>query len=98
MDAGTPRELTPAIRALCSELAADSEPAYLDVSPAEGARDLDCFPVVEAHVRNVGGDVVYGWRIWELPWTYIGAEFHAVWRSPGGDLIDITPAPRNEGS
>jgi hypothetical protein len=55
------------------------------------ARALDCFPVVARHVDRAGGEPCYGWRIWELPWAYVEAEFHVVWRSPDGELVDITP-------
>ena len=32
-----------------------------------------------------------GWQVWEWPGLYLEAEFHAVWRSPSGQLIDLTP-------
>src|SRR5687768_5682713 len=49
-----------------------------------------CFPIVERKVREENGEVVYGWRIWKHIFM-IEAEFHSVWRSPEGELIDITP-------
>lgn len=91
MDARTPKALAPLVLQLVADLGLAGTPMYLEVAPVAGAKMLDCFPVVAAHVDEVGGAVCYGWRIWELPWAYIEAEFHAVWRSPDGDLIDITP-------
>lgn len=88
---GTPKTITPAILALCEDMGLTGEPLYLDVSPTGDARALDCFPVVARQVERAGGETCYGWRIWELPWAYVEAEFHAVWRSPAGELVDITP-------
>jgi hypothetical protein len=38
-----------------------------------------------------GGKQYNGWAIWEWPKVFIEAEFHCVWESPGGELIDLTP-------
>jgi hypothetical protein len=43
-------------------------------------------------VAQNGGEIVFGWTIWEWPNVYIEAEHHAVWRDTSGKLIDITPA------
>ena len=32
-----------------------------------------------------------GWALWEWPGLFIEAEFHAVWHSPDGRLVDLTP-------
>jgi hypothetical protein len=89
--AGTPRAVTPAILALCEQLLVEAAPQFLDVSPRGDAQILDCFPVVQQQAEQGGGEVCYGWRFWELPLAYVEAEFHAVWRNPAGDLMDITP-------
>lgn len=91
MDAGTPKAVTPAILDLCTQLGLGGRPQFLDVAPANDAQALDCFPVVAQQVERAGGEACFGWRIWELPWAYVEAEFHAVWRNPQGELIDITP-------
>lgn len=89
----TPRTVTPEIIALCEEITGGCEPQYLDISSMPGAVPLDCFLNVERQVRRNGGRVCYGWLIWEMPWAFIEAEFHAVWRDPHGALVDITPRP-----
>jgi hypothetical protein len=61
------------------------------VAPVSNADVNDCFPVVERYARDHGGSVCYGWQIWEWPGVMVEAEFHAVWRSPTGELHDITP-------
>jgi hypothetical protein len=40
--------------------------------------------------------MLLGWTIWEWPSTMIEAEFHAVWRSPAGELIDVSPKGQGE--
>lgn len=87
----TPRKISRAIQELCRELVPNPEPRFLPVTPIAGAEVLDCFMVVDRHVREHGGSVCYGWQIWEWPGVYIEAEFHAVWRDPGGILRDLTP-------
>jgi hypothetical protein len=41
-------------------------------------------------VARDGGEILYGWAIWEWPRVFIEAEHHAVW-SKGGCLTDVTP-------
>ena len=35
--------------------------------------------------------MIVGWAIWEWPGVFIEAEFHAVWASPEGQLVDFAP-------
>jgi hypothetical protein len=51
---------------------------------------------VDAKVERDGGSSVHGWRIWEWPHVLVEAEFHAVWQSPGGELVEISPPPDRE--
>lgn len=88
----TPRTITSAIRSLCRELVPDGEPRFVALRPLAGADILDCFPVVASQAEREGGSVCYRWRIWELPGVFMEAEFHAVWCSPQGELLDVTPA------
>ncbi|WP_158859447.1 YecA family protein [Rhodoplanes serenus] len=39
-----------------------------------------------------GGSLILGWNIWEWPSVFIEAEHHSVYRSPSGQLFDITPS------
>ncbi len=50
-----------------------------------------CFFNVPKKVTAEGGRIQYGWAIWERPGLLIEGEFHAVWVSPEGEFIDITP-------
>ena len=93
MNTRTPRKITPTVQEFCREVVTDGEPIYLEVTPSGREIPLDCFTNVEKQIARHGGTPQYGWRIWEWPYTMIEAEFHAVWRTPDGALVDITPAP-----
>lgn len=51
----------------------------------------ECLIIVPKHVAAHGGEQVLGWAIWEWPRVFIEAEFHCVWRSPHGELVDLSP-------
>jgi hypothetical protein len=88
-----PTRITPEILKLCGELVPGSRPQFLAVTPVEGVEVKDCFPAVARQVRDHGGSICHGWQIWEWPGVMLEAEFHAVWRTPNGQLRDITPKP-----
>ncbi|MBO1010401.1 MULTISPECIES: hypothetical protein [Acidovorax] len=54
----------------------------------------DCFPIVAEQVVARGGQQIFGWALWELPGVFIEAEFHSVWKSPEGDVVDLVPRLR----
>lgn len=57
-----------------------------------GYEPQECHLNVRCHVKTHGGSVVNGWMIWDYePFTFAEAEFHCVWRSPAGLLVDLTP-------
>lgn len=90
MLSGTPSEITTEILDLCGGIVAGGIPEFIAHVPAKGAVVRECFPNVMDRVAVDGGELVYGWAIWEWPGVFVEAEHHAVWRSPDG-LIDITP-------
>ena len=87
----TPRDISSAIRDLCSESVPNTDPCYLPVRPLPNIPPLDCFAIVDGHVREHGGSAYYGWQIWEWPEVMVEAEFHAVYRDTEGNLHDISP-------
>ena len=97
MHTRTPPEITKQLVSLAARVAPGQTPLYVPVHPEAGAQVNECFPNVEAKVQRDGGAIVHGWQLWEWPNVLIEGEFHAVWRSPGGDLIDITPKADGEG-
>jgi hypothetical protein len=50
-----------------------------------------CHLNVEHCVKTHGGSGVTGWMIWDQNPAFAESEFHSVWKSPAGELIDITP-------
>ncbi|AVT76689.1 hypothetical protein RPPS3_26260 [Rhodopseudomonas palustris] len=91
----TPTALTPKLAAFCATLASSS-PLYLPVVPDRNGFYGWCNSGVMEKTRVDGGAPVYGWTIWEWPNVLATAEFHCVWESPNGELIDITPKPKDE--
>ena len=89
---GIPKQLTSVVRAFCAELTGvpDPELHFVPVRPSSTGKLADCFVNVADHVKQAGGRVRYGWLITEIPRTMLEAAFHAVWESPGGELIDLT--------
>jgi len=55
-----------------------------------------CFGNVTSHIEQNGGQRVLGWMLWEWPGVMAEAVFHAVWRSPSGELRDVTGLPNSE--
>lgn len=87
----TPDALSEPIIRLCAEISTGLTPLYVEVSAFAGATLNNCFPNVERKIAIDGGVMIIGWSIWESPGLFVEAEFHAVWQSPSGCLVDITP-------
>jgi len=86
-----PQTIDHNVKRLIWTLRSAERPVYLDVRPEPFAKAGECFPSVKEKVRRHGGSMQLGWQIWQIPDIMIEAEFHAVWKSPDGELIDITP-------
>ena len=61
--------------------------------PIYGGEPLMCTSNVAKRIRVFGGSAVYGWLIDPDPNTdkYVRKMPHCVWRSPEGELQDVTP-------
>jgi SEC-C motif len=70
----------------------DVDPVYVASRPEPGADTLDSFAIVDGVVAERGGSRVTGWGLLEQDW-FLEAELRYVWRSPSGELIDVTPPP-----
>lgn len=92
----TPTTLTKQLLGLAANVAHRSTPLYVLVHPEPGAQTNACFHNVAAKVRKDGGTIVHGWLLWEWPNVLIEAEFHAIWQTSDGKLIDITPRTDGE--
>ena len=86
----TPKTLSPQILALAHRLVSGGAPVFVPVRPRANAEINECFGNVAAQVREAGGEIQHGWALWEWPGVMLEAEFHAVWRTPEGGLVDVT--------
>lgn len=91
LESTTPDAITHEILEFCREIDPTQEPVYIYVTPEDGQLILECLDNVERLVKERGGEIQHGWIIWEAPGYLLDAVFHAVWRSPDGDLVDVTP-------
>lgn len=89
----TPKEISRNILDLCNEIVPGAAPIWVPVEPAPDALRGECFHNVIKMTDAKGGEILYGWKIWEWPRVFLEAEHHAVW-SRGSTLLDITPQPR----
>ena len=92
----TPRKLHRFVQELSRSIAGKAVARYVPVQPATGALPNECFFNVPQKIARDGGTIQYGWCQWEVPGLFIEAEVHAVWVSPNGEWIDVTPKVNNE--
>ncbi|MCX0330215.1 SEC-C domain-containing protein [Acinetobacter radioresistens] len=81
------------VKALLNKMNIDTQPIYVKSIPNQMDIENECFLLVDENISNHGGERILGWAIWELPGLFIEAEFHAVWKTPEGELIDLNPRP-----
>ena len=92
----TPTNISQVIIRLCKQLDSSQQPIYIPVKPWHESDIDDCFNNIERKVLVDGGQIQYGWTIWENPGVLVEGEFHAVWISPEEEIIDITQKKDNE--
>ena len=68
----------------------DAVPIVVPVNPESYAEMNACFPSVKEKINRDGGDMLLGWTLRKETFL-MSAEFHAVWKSPRGELLDVTP-------
>ena len=81
------------VRSFCIELVPDGTPVALTPVVTRGAQANDCVNLVNRAIDDGGGQRVEGWALWERPRVLIEAEYHCVWRTPAGELLDLAPLP-----
>jgi hypothetical protein len=96
MHTGTPKHISQPIAHLAQRLVPGATPEFVQILPTADGAPNECFASVALQVEKAGGRVQHGWAIWEWPNVLIEAEFHAVWASPTGHLIDVTPRNDSE--
>ncbi|MCF6174343.1 MAG: hypothetical protein L3J71_01110 [Victivallaceae bacterium] len=90
-----PEKITAPVRRLCKRIHVDAKAFYITVIPKPDSKIHDCFAVVDRKIKSAGGAVRFGWVVWFLPGIMMEGEFHVIWQSPDGDLIDVSPNPLN---
>lgn len=91
-----PRTIHKFVLELVEKLGSGTTPVWVPVRPGKGALPSECFFNVPKHIEKNGGGIRYGWTIWQCANLFIEGELHAVWVSPGGELIDVTPKDDGE--
>lgn len=96
MNLTTPIKMTSDILRLCAEIDPTTSPVFIPVLPGVGVRHGYCLTDVPLYAEKNGGNVRFGWIIWECPKVALEAEFHACWVNPENGLVDIVPKQDNE--
>ena len=75
------------------------KPGLVHHRPEEWAHPSRCFENVAEKIRKDGGRIIYGWTfhlrfVEHAPdEAYLFITHHAVWHSPDGSLVNVTPYP-----
>lgn len=91
----TPSAISPEMIKWCESFGA-SPPVYVPVQQDPCGLFGFCNIGVAEKMKTDGGAIRFGWILWEYPRVYLIAEFHAIWVTPAGELVDITPKPDGE--
>lgn len=86
-----PKPDAPAVKLLEQEFGQATEAIQVPYEQFPGATAQKCFRNVLDAVSLHGGEIVYGWLVWQHGDIFIEAEHHAVWRKPTRELVCITP-------
>ena len=83
-----------ALHDFCKSISGGSPTSVL-YQPEAWARTNHCFTNVKRKIEACGGDGQFGWQFMQVPVGttpgFFVAVHHEVWKSPEGDMIDITP-------
>lgn len=83
----------PVVIEFCRSVCAEAQPVMVSHQPLAGEPFMECFRIVPEHISAHGGKQLTGWAIWYAEPLHIEAEFHSVWESPTGEVVDLTPRP-----
>lgn len=92
----TPQRITVEMHRLCRKIGGVEVPLFVDVLPRSDSGVDDCFMDVRRQVESHGGCIQHGWMLWEWPGIFAEGVFHAVWRKPDGQLLDVAMKPDGE--
>lgn len=86
-----PKDLFPYVIEFTKSISPDNNPFFIKITNNPSGIIKECVKNVENYIKLHKGEKVFGWKIWEWYGIMIEAEFHTIWRSPSGELQDITP-------
>ncbi len=86
----SPKDSNEEVENILDELDTGYDQMQVTVNLWHHAKPLDCFENVRKKIKKDGGAVQNGWLICKTEIVY-EANAHAVWISPAGRYIDITP-------
>jgi hypothetical protein len=94
MHVTVPAEISAHVRQFAREMVGPgTEPQFVTITPERGCKIADCFANVQRKVAKEGGNIQFGWALWEWPGVYFEAEHHAVYApSDSASFVDITPS------
>lgn len=74
----------------CQEIS-DQDPRIIPLRPIAQKPLNECLTIVPEHITKHGGKQKFGWCIHVWKGVLVEAEFHCVWETPEGNLVDLTP-------
>lgn len=92
----TPTKMDEDLAQLCTSIVPGGTPTLVPIKPWGNALAGECFTNVDRYVREHGGRRLLGWRLMRWANIMVDSEAHAVWESPAGELLDITPYKQSE--
>jgi len=79
------------ILSFCRQVSPGQQPIYVEHQPLAGQPLRECFSIVPQHIAANGGQQHFGWAVIEIQNLWIEAEFHTIWQSEDGRVIDLSP-------
>ena len=86
-----PEKIDKMVLSFCNKINQKQTPLFIKHQPEESNIELECIENVNKKVKEEGGERALGWAIWINHKVFIEAEFHAVYKNPENELINITP-------
>jgi len=86
----SPIDITAPVQKLINYTGSEYLHEMIPVKPETTAKTGDFYNNVKDKIASDGGNIVYGWAVWQGEFTCEG-KYHAVWENRDGELIDVTP-------
>lgn len=87
------KRIDSSIKSFQKSIDGTTKPVFVPLLPRDDSLPNDCFENVRRQIDEKGGEIIHGWRVFTLPSVFHEAEFHAVWKSPQGELLDVSLPP-----